>query len=522
MFFIIAIPLVISGTRSLFLLLSLFTLAIFYLRYHPERPSYPDPSLEVRLSFPDATVPTSTSSDFNASAAFHSVLKTRADAKGFIILASVDSGFVEMAINLYESSLKKFKLDNYLFVSSDAKAAEKLTKHGIANFNYFSDKDAATSSDYRSVAFARKTHYKTKIVLDALRLGLTVLLTDVDIVFLKNPFPFFECKNCDLLISSDVSEGNSGFYLVKPTKAGIELHQRAWDGGMANPKKSNQKQIATVIKDMLKKKTLERKTLSLKTFPCGVVYFDQGHRMFAGDFPCQQCVIVHNNWIVSGAGKIYRFKEHLMWYVDKDAYYSSSSRRYLTYGNPIDWGAKDNLDKETQALKSALSIAHVLNRTLILPAFHCPAKCKDAPCKNPGNRCALNTFYKISNFDSQFGGLYREHVFLKNSMVPEGVKHSQSDTIVIEGATGTEKTQSKPEPGTPVATFSPSQPGQTTRNELFSWLATEPFSKISVLHFHSLYGDWSSLVSGDSDSHFREKLRTAFKRATYRQFDVKA
>ena len=54
---------------------------------------------------------------------------------------------------------------------------------------------------------------------------------------------------------------------------------------------------------------------------CGVDYFEKGNRVFPSKEHCTDCMVVHNNWIVSREAKIYRFKEHFMWMYDKDSYY---------------------------------------------------------------------------------------------------------------------------------------------------------------------------------------------------------
>lgn len=63
---------------------------------------------------------------------------------------------------------------------------------------YYFSKDA---SNYGSRAFVQKTHIKTHIILDALQLGYTVFILDVDILFFKNPMPYFNCKKCDIQVN---------------------------------------------------------------------------------------------------------------------------------------------------------------------------------------------------------------------------------------------------------------------------------------------------------------------------------
>ena len=59
-------------------------------------------------------------------------------------------------------------------------------------------------------------------------------------------------------------------------------------------------------------------------YACGQQYFDVAKRWFPTepigcyDNSSTSCAdVVHNNWIVSHEAKIYRFKEHLMWFDDK-------------------------------------------------------------------------------------------------------------------------------------------------------------------------------------------------------------
>ena len=67
---------------------------------------------------------------------FYKQLKSKADSKNVIMLAFVDFSFVEMAINLHEYSLKRFNIQNYLFVCSDNNAYEVLRRRGTNAFLY--------------------------------------------------------------------------------------------------------------------------------------------------------------------------------------------------------------------------------------------------------------------------------------------------------------------------------------------------------------------------------------------------
>jgi hypothetical protein len=63
-----------------------------------------------------------------------------------------------------------------------------------------------------------------------------------------------------------------------------------------------------------------------------------------------------------------RFKEHLLWNIDTNGYYSSLTTKYLEYGNN---NPDVSLLSESEALRTAFLLGHMLGRVVILPAFRC-------------------------------------------------------------------------------------------------------------------------------------------------------
>ena len=366
--------------------------------------------------------------------------------------------------------------------------------------------------------FVRKTHVKTKIILAALYLGYNVFITDADIVFFKNPQLYLRCPDCDIEIQSDHVELNSGFYIARPTEGAILLHQKMMDKANQSNKTSNQKALNNAIKKLRQDNRIKVSMMDKYKFPCGIYYFERFKRMWPVDNVCTDCVIVHNNWIMGKQAKVYRFKDHLLWVVDTNGYYSDPDRKYLLYGNPTDWGDSTR-DIEVTTLKRALQIGHVLNRTLILPAFTCRG-CAAGACKTPTKKCSLNTHLRVSGFDRKFSGLYREHTFLSHSKVPISVKKSVSTTIVISkvNAVPNDKTQSE---GDVIKTFKPKDLDKgATVEEILKWFGHgSKFSKYSVLNFTSLYNSFQTLDETNPKYRiFMDKIKNGFKKAVYRQY----
>lgn len=328
-----------------------------------------------------------------------------------IIISVTDSGFIEMALNLWETSYVRFNITNYLFVCLTRKAGEDILKAtGKQCFVYQEDLDGMVSSNYGHSAFNRKVMVKTRISLDLMLLGYSVVIVDLDIVFLKNPLPYLTCHDCDLIIQNNTIDLNSGFYLVKPTKGAIELQRASL---RHRPNKNDQDIMMEVLERLKIDGKINMKILDLEEFPPGIVYFK--NRTFATDDPCADCVIVHNNWIVGLSNKIYKFKEMLLWDVDTDGYYTSPINKFVIYYNP-----HVDLEEQKRSLDNAFSIAYLLNRTLILPRFTCD--------NTPAKKCSLLSAFGLNSYKKYS---YRESVFLDHHKVPSALKNSISHRISI-------------------------------------------------------------------------------------------
>ena len=249
----------------------------------------------------------------------------------------------------------------------------------------------------------------------------------------------------------------------------------------------------------------------------GQVFYERGKRMFATDPGCDECVVIHNNWIVSAEAKKYRFKEFLMWDLDTDGYYSNASQKYLTYNNPFDFGAQETCTHELEALKIALRIGHLLDRVVILPSFHC-YQCKYDACENQAKRCSLNTHVRMTVFDQYLDSRYREHMFLKHHKVPDEVKQSLSDIILVGSDMSVSKERNAEFRKIPVdVIFTPADGAKGAEPDVLKyWLA--PYQNYAVLRFHSLYNSLKALPSDKNYDKFETILSKAIKTAGYQQY----
>ena len=449
---------------------------------------------------------------------------------GVIILSVVDSRYSTFALNFYKTSLQKFGLTNYLMVCIDTESYRTLTQQGLyCILDTAKNSNLPSSGNFGSAGYIAKTNLKTLLVLQALQLGLTVLVSDLDVVLLQNPFSYFTCMECDLHVTRDRVQLNTGFVYVQPTNNSIYLYETAWKLYLHYHKSHDQSYFNMAVRQLKNEdRNLQMHELPQTQFQCGVYYFQNAGREFAGK-PCPKCVMVHNNYMGSINAKMYRFKENLMWTDNTNQYYSNPGARFMVYGNPFYFQDK-TWSEELAALKAAMKIAMAAQRILILPKFHC-CNCERLTCDLERHRCSLLSVLKINTFDEYFYGLYREHSFLQNPAVPQKykVRNPQEPLLWIK-APAYESHPEVENNSTLHQLFAQNQKTGATMKEILEFM--EPFAKNDIIYFHSLYGVLTDIssdpetppISQDNEINTEEgehDLNKAFRCVNYEQWEVK-
>ena len=101
-----------------------------------------------------------------------------------------------------------------------------------------------------------------------------------------------------------------------------------------------------------------------RLFPNGFQYFVKRTVQREGGRP----LVVQNNWMMGADNKRHRFREAGLWVADDASYYvgtDGAPLRLLRY--QPEQPAVSGLLREASALRSALRLAALLNRTLLLP-----------------------------------------------------------------------------------------------------------------------------------------------------------
>lgn len=424
-----------------------------------------------------------------------------------ILLAMVDVAFADLAVNFYLMSLLPHGITNFLFVGASHGACDLPRAAGAACFPFREDPDSGTASLYLSKNFLRKMNIRSEMILEALWGGFTVIHTDLDVAFLRNPLPLLSSLDpgVDVACLWDDGAYNAGFLMVRASQAARSIYSRVLVITGNNPRTDDQTALNTALAECSRRHQCHVTKLDEKRFLNGLAYFERTPRPFAGHQPCAECTVVHNNWIVSREAKIYRFKEHNLWgYDGLDGYYTSPARKYLVYQNPGLFATKEETrDREIEALRAALSIGHILNRTLILPMFHCDTTV-----------CPLNALLCMTSFDAHFNGSYRESTFLQNTKVPDTIRTSTSDVILIESRVAPAK-DSLDEVKIKRTPRSLDEGPDSAQIE--AWFASD---NSIILRFHSMYKAFGRFTNQSQQAHFDRRLRDGIAKCDYRQLKI--
>ena len=453
------------------------------------------------------------------------VIKHNLPSETFVYVCFVDLSYKGMALNFYETSISRHNIKNIVFVSQSRSLCDQLVEEGLlcALFDEVPDEDKIIKDDqnirenkfteiilekqapetpYGSRAFRSKMDKRAEMLLKLLESNITILLTDVDIIFLNDPKSELlkQCSNQDIcaLWETD-SLFNAGFMLVAPTNASQEMIRKRLELTNTASPPTDQDALNHAARLVANVKI---HTLSKSQFVQGAAYFEYPKRYFYDTAPaCPECIVIHNNWIVSKSAKIYRFRENMMWMYDGDDYYSSLDNRFITYDNPIVEDGSKQLLLEEEALINALAIGRTLNRIVILPKFHCS--------ETSSELCPLNSHFLISHLNRHFEDMWKEHVFLDHPKVSEKIIKSITEVHLIEN----DKVKNL---GLNVSSDVVRHPSDdVTDYDIADWFSSDMY----VLRFHSLYHAFDRFGLELEEHDFNEDIKKSLHRDGYRQYN---
>ena len=422
-----------------------------------------------------------------------------------VIMVVVDKGFEEMLDSYVYFLRKRAKITKVLFITLDKDTHWSLLKKGLNSF--LSQELGSIGTQHaglNSANWKRKGQHKFKMATMILNLNYAVLVNDLDITYLSDPFEGLRNQTYDVALQSDFnvkdSSFNAGFVYFRPTNRSkhflrdysgfMEKNHGVWDQQLLNDR----------IKAYTQKHTILHQPLPFNRYVPGLVFKEDEYMYHdpSEELLNKMCILHH--LYLDYQGKMFRMKELGIWMLDRNGYYSDKHAKYITYNNPL----VSLQNKEFNALENAFEIAKILNRILIIPKFHCKKKraspasifIKNAHEIKGSAYCSIfhllqdmhnsyNDQHLLSVYMDKHPEGFRESTFLRHPLVPSSVKMSKSGIIHI--LTDADRIETESSISNKIQLLVPKNitKGPTVK-ELVEWM--QPFRNVSVIEFKSLYG----------------------------------
>ena len=344
------------------------------------------------------------------------------------VLTFVNAVQVDFALN-WLLLLRRTSLGGAALVgATDAEAEVGLTHSGAC----FSLRSSIGSTEARwgSPGFAQMGRTKAELTLTVLAANVSILFVDADVAVLGDPAPFLSQARrlgADILFHTDGfgtsatalnestlespsfgwgPELNTGFFFMSPVARQLA---EAWAAALADDRAfSNWRNDQQALNELVRRGVRITKTMSSNLidaydgklqlgllpchlFPSGHVFFIQRQNRALGVAPLAVHLTFQN---CDQAGKRHRMREARIWQVDPPERFdppgglisyspdlppqltplfnaSTLPRRNMVASDAIVAAHFELMNHQLLQLRTALTLALVLNRTLVLPRFLC-------------------------------------------------------------------------------------------------------------------------------------------------------
>ncbi|KAK8284828.1 hypothetical protein V6Z11_D08G180900 [Gossypium hirsutum] len=447
--------------------------------------------------------------------------------------------------------LTDLDVSNLLVGAMDTKLLEALYWEGVPVFDMGSDM-STIDVGWGSPTFHKMGREKVLLINAILPFGYELLMCDTDMVWLKDPLPYLaQYPDADILTSSDQvvptvvddrladwkqvgAAYNIGIFHWRPTEPAIKLAKEWKDMLLADDKIWDQngfnelarKQTGPAVDDDSGLFYAFDGTLKLGILPESI--FCSGHTYFVQAMYEQlrlEPYALHTTFQYGGTeGKRHRLREAMVFY-DPPEYYDAPGG-FLSFKPSIPKSllldGEHNLEShfslinyQMKQIRSALAIASLLNRTLVMPPLWCrldrlwfshPGVLEGSMTRQPF-LCPLDHIFEVNVMlkdlpEEEFGPAIniREYSFLNNPLLPQQVKESWLYVQLCQE--GTEDCH---------ASSNTSRPGllrfpKNSTEEMFKTVFSS-FKDVKVIQFSSMQGAFYSFTDKTREEKFRNRMK---------------
>ncbi|CAK9200431.1 unnamed protein product [Sphagnum jensenii] len=401
------------------------------------------------------------------------MIEVRAE-KNVIAVTFANFAFLDFVIN-WVKHLTEYEVSNILVGAMDSKLLEALFWKGVPVFNMGSNV-STIDVGWGSPQFHKMGREKVILVNTFLSFGYELLICDTDMIFFQNPLPYFErYQSADLLTSSDEvvnSVDDDRLEIWDRSGAAYNIGILYWRSTgrtrsfakewllllLENDEIWDQNGFDDLLREKLGPSVDNTSGLfyahhgELKLGILPVSLFCNGHTFFIQELYKKLNLLpyaVHATFQFGGTeGKRHRLREAKHFY-DPPEYYNTPGG-YIIFNSSIPEALLNGglhtveshfnlVNYQLVQIRTAFSIASILNRTLILPSLWCRfdrlwyghnGKLDGTKTHQPF-LCPLDHVFDIHQMLAELDNLefgpgigFREYSFLENPLLPHEVKTS--------------------------------------------------------------------------------------------------
>ncbi len=338
-----------------------------------------------------------------------------------IVVTNINYAYIDLTMH-WIHRLIRMNINNFFVYVLDQQSAEYFQHHHLSHLCYYNSqmitKDKSSYTSWGSSSFKTINNNKLFLANKILHLNYSVLISEIDVVWFQDPQKQLKelSKEYDVISQGlDYAQPNNrrniGFFYLPFRNSSMKIMEEVENILRKNPSAWDQGVFNEVIDRAVRNKQAKDLILDLKSHAFENFYLDP-------TIPINQTIITHLVGLDSAAHKTFVIKERAF---SEDVFgYLSYPRKYLTYNNP---SIDPNL--QTELLKKAIYLSVILNRTLILPRFHCNHIKFYNNYYNMGvsPNCTAERFVNIEQLNSHYS--IRENSFLHNPLVPKHIHNNR-------------------------------------------------------------------------------------------------
>ncbi|KDP31566.1 hypothetical protein JCGZ_15383 [Jatropha curcas] len=442
-------------------------------------------------------------------------------------------------------------LSNLLVGAMDTKLLEALYWKGVPVFDMESHMSTADVG-WGSPTFHKMGREKVMLIDAILPFGYELLMCDTDMVWLKNPLPYLaRYPDADVLTSSDQvvptvvddrldiwqevgAAYNIGIFHWRPTESSKKLAKEWKEVLLADDKIWDQNGFNDIVRRQLGPSLDDESglvyafdgNLKLGILPASI--FCSGHTYFVQAMHQQlrlEAYAVHTTFQYAGTeGKRHRLREGMVFYDPPDYYdapggflsFKPSIPKSLVLDGQHSLESHFSLiNYQIKQIRSALAIASLLNRTLVMPPIWCrldrlwfshPGVLVGSMTRQPFI-CPLDHVFEVNVMlkqlpEEDFGpGInIREYSFLDNPSLPKQVKESWLDVQLCQEGTHGCVASNRTSPSG-VLRF-PKHSNEDMIKAVFS-----SFKDVKVIQFSSMQDGFLGFTDKAREEKFRNRVK---------------